>query len=164
MPRKSSDLVGAAEMYIGTIHGFCLDLLKTEAPEFSKFEVLNEVQQALFVNRYSNQSGLTNTRTLQGQPLRRFVDSAVYIKTLSILREDPPTDLEALKGNSALAGLNVYRALLTNKSYFDYSSIIEEAVRALQSNVSVRLGLASRVKAVIVDEYQDVNPIQEKMR
>ena len=27
------DIIGMAEMYVGTIHGFCLDLLKTEVPD-----------------------------------------------------------------------------------------------------------------------------------
>jgi hypothetical protein len=44
------EMTGLAEMYIGTIHGFCLDLLKSEVPAYLKYEVLNEVQQALFVN------------------------------------------------------------------------------------------------------------------
>jgi DNA helicase-2/ATP-dependent DNA helicase PcrA len=39
------DLVGTAEMYIGTIHGFCLDLLRTEVAKFLKYDVLNEVQR-----------------------------------------------------------------------------------------------------------------------
>ena len=41
------EVAGLAEMYIGTIHGFCLELLKSEVPAYMKFEVLNEVQQAL---------------------------------------------------------------------------------------------------------------------
>jgi DNA helicase II / ATP-dependent DNA helicase PcrA len=40
------------DMYIGTIHGFCLDLLMTEAQDFWKFNVLNEVQQTLFIDRH----------------------------------------------------------------------------------------------------------------
>ncbi|MGD0517871.1 MAG: UvrD-helicase domain-containing protein, partial [Thermoguttaceae bacterium] len=35
---------GMAEMYVGTIHGFCLELLKTEVAEFLKYGVLNDVQ------------------------------------------------------------------------------------------------------------------------
>lgn len=30
---------GMAEMYIGTIHAFCLDLLKAEVPKFLKYDV-----------------------------------------------------------------------------------------------------------------------------
>lgn len=66
-----SNLTGMAEMYIGTIHGFCLDLLRTEVPRFLKYDVLNEVQQVLFVDRNSAKSGLTATATLQGVQLKR---------------------------------------------------------------------------------------------
>jgi DNA helicase-2/ATP-dependent DNA helicase PcrA len=57
-------MTGLAEMYVGTIHGFCLDLLKSEVPEYMKYEVLNEVQQTLFVDRHSKASGLTQSSTL----------------------------------------------------------------------------------------------------
>ena len=61
------EITGLAEMYIGTIHGFCLDLLKSEVPQYMKYEVLNEVQQTLFVDRHSRLSGLTQSFTLNGQ-------------------------------------------------------------------------------------------------
>ena len=51
---------GFAEMFVGTIHAFCLDLLKDEVPGYLKFEVLNAIQQALFVDRYSQ--GVIPTR------------------------------------------------------------------------------------------------------
>lgn len=90
-------------MYIGTIHGFCLDLLKSEVPEYMKYEVLNEVQQALFVDRYSRLSGLTQSYTLDGQQLKRFVDTRNYVAALSILREDVVTDASKLAGCSAIS-------------------------------------------------------------
>jgi DNA helicase-2/ATP-dependent DNA helicase PcrA len=45
--------------------------------------------------------------------------------------------------------------------YLDYSAILEEAVTLLTNDDGVRARLAERVKYVIVDEYQDVNPVQE---
>ena len=41
-----------ADMFVETVetlHAFCLALLQREAPEYLKYEVLNEVQQVLFV-------------------------------------------------------------------------------------------------------------------
>ena len=35
------EIHGMAEMYIGTIHAFCLDLLTAEVPKYLKFDVLN---------------------------------------------------------------------------------------------------------------------------
>jgi DNA helicase-2/ATP-dependent DNA helicase PcrA len=155
-------LVGMADMYVGTIHGFCLDLMKTQVPDFLKYDVLNEVQQSLLINRNSSKSGLTSTTTLAGQALRRYIDANLYIQTLAILRESIVKP-KALAGNSVVAGLESYRALLHEKGYFDYSSIIEEAVNAIAKNKALRAHIAQRLKVIIVDEYQDLNPIQEKL-
>ena len=40
-------VTGLAEMYVGTIHGYCLELLKSDVPAYMKYEVLNEVQTRL---------------------------------------------------------------------------------------------------------------------
>jgi DNA helicase-2/ATP-dependent DNA helicase PcrA len=157
---ENGNLPGLAELYVGTIHAFCLDLLKTEVPRFLKFEVLNEVQQALFVDRHSKQSGLTTTTDLAGQALRRYIDTNLYVSALSILRESALND-KALRGSSAVKGLRAYRTLLGDKDNLDYSAILDEAVRALRDDAGLRSRMRGRVRYVIVDEYQDVNPIQE---
>lgn len=59
---------GLAEMFVGTIHAFCLDLLKAGVPEYLKYGVLNEVQQTLLIDRNSKQSGLTASTDLKGKP------------------------------------------------------------------------------------------------
>ncbi len=154
------DVVGLAEMYVGTIHAFCLDLLMTEVPEALKFDVLNEVQQVLFINRHSKESGLTTCRDINGLILRRYVDTKNYLGALNTLREDVPD--HALLGRTQLPGtLTTYRELLQRKRYFDYSEILVRALEELHGNARVRDHLSARLKYLIVDEYQDVNPIQE---
>jgi DNA helicase-2/ATP-dependent DNA helicase PcrA len=151
---------GMAEMYVGTIHAFCLDLLTAEVPKYLKFDVLNEVQQALFIDRHSNKSGLTASTDLTGQPLKRYRDTPYYLSALGILRE-ADTDDNALKNCSILTGLDSYRSLLDETRHLDYSAIIEAAVDVLTGDVALKQRIAARVKHVIVDEYQDLNPIQE---
>jgi ATP-dependent DNA helicase UvrD/PcrA len=154
------DIVGMAEMYVGTIHGYCLDLLKTEVPEYLKYGVLNEVQQTLLVDRSSRASGLTASTDLNGGGLQRFTDTSRYVAALSILREARLND-KKLKGVSVVDGLKMYQALLAEKRYLDYSAIMVEAVRAIAQDKSLQKRLTSRIRHVIVDEYQDVNPVQE---
>ena len=144
----------------GPFTPFCLDLLQREAPEYLKYEVLNEVQQALFVDRHSRTSGLTTSTDLSGQPLRRYVDTNHYVNALAILREADLDDSN-LDGCSVAAALDGYRDLLRERSYFDYSSILESAVGSLTNDDDLRRRLADRLRYVIVDEYQDVNPVQE---
>lgn len=151
---------GMAEMYVGTIHGFCLDLLKTEVAEFLKFGVLDDIQQVLFVNRHSKQTGLTASTDLLGNVLRRFIDTKNYIDALNILREARLNEPK-LKGCSVVNGLKLYQQQLTGRRYLDYSAIMLEAVKAIASDVDLKNRLGARIRHVIVDEYQDVNPIQE---
>ena len=54
-----------------------------------------------------------------------------------------------------------HRNLLDHRSYLGYSSILEALVDVLTNDGALRKRLAERVKYVIVDEYQDVNPVQE---
>ena len=157
------NVTGLAEMYVGTIHGYCLELLKSEVPAYMKYEVLNEVQQTLFIDRHSRASGLTSSATLNGVTLKRYTDTRHYVSALSILREDKVVDPASLAGNSVVVGLASYEQLLHQKGYLDYSGILKEAVKELQGNAELRQRLGDRVRHVIVDEYQDVNPIQESV-
>src|SRR5262249_8713202 len=134
--------------------------IKAEAPKYLRYEVLDEVRQGLFVDRHCREAGLTISTDLLGQPLRRYVDTSRYVSALGILREGE-VNAAAIAGNSVWAGLEFYRELLEKHSYLDYSSILEAAVDALTNDPGLRTRIAARVKHVIVDEYQDVNPIQE---
>lgn len=161
--QELGDVTGLAEMYVGTIHGFCLELLKSEVPAFMKYEVLNEVQQSLFVDRHSKASGLTQSATLTGQPLKRYTDTRHFIGAMNILREDKAIAPEILDGVSVVGQRPAYEQLLRSKGYLDYSGILSEAVAQLKSNPGLRDRLKERIRQVIVDEYQDVNHIQESV-
>ena len=62
------DMTGMADMYVGTIHGFCQELLQNEVPKYQKYEVLDEVRQGLYVNRKSRLTGLTTSKKNQRRP------------------------------------------------------------------------------------------------
>jgi hypothetical protein len=140
------EVYGLAEMYVGTIHGFCLDLLMTEVHDALKFNVLNEVQQTLFIDRHSKASGLTTCTDLNGVPLRRYRDTNHYLSALNILREDEP-NAKALAGSSLPGALDTYQALLDDRRYFDYSEILSRAVvelKACKATASLLLPTKSR--------------------
>src|SRR6266550_1835929 len=142
---RLGEVTGLAEMFIGTIHAFCLDMLTSEVPEYLKYGVLNEVQQALLVDRNSKKSGLTSTTDLQGHVLHRYKDTDRYLGSLGILRE-AELNPDQLVGLSVTAGLAAYQALLGEKRYLDYSSILELAVRALRDHEGLRRRLKERLR------------------
>jgi DNA helicase-2/ATP-dependent DNA helicase PcrA len=168
------NIVGMAEMYVGTMHGYCLDMLQTYIPEMFKYGVLTDITQQLLIDRMSVKSGLTTCTKVVGgvtSTLSRFKDTRYYKGALSILQEDDVTF--GLVPPAVAASLATYQKLLTEQRYFDYTSMMVEAVRFLErsqtgpaldtAEQSLRDHVEREVKYVIVDEYQDVNPIQERL-
>lgn len=163
------DVHGLAEMYIGTMHGYCLTLLQRMVPDKFKFSVLTDVTAQLFVDRYSAKCGLTTCPTTAKQgTLKRYVNSKLYLQVLSVLREDEinPANLPP----SVLDSLRKYVGLLHEHSLFDYTEIIRKAVEYLEGDPMededfgrVQDHVKDDIRYVVVDEYQDVNPLQERL-
>ena len=60
---EHGEVIGLAEMYVGTMHGYCLDLVQRLVPETFKFSVLTDITARLLVDRNSKKSGLTTCPT-----------------------------------------------------------------------------------------------------
>ena len=157
-----AELTGMAEMHVGTIHAFCQKLLQDDVPEYRKYEVLEPIRQSLYVDRKSAKTGLTESEKLNGTPLRRWVDTSSYLSSLAVLREDDINELK-LDNCSVVDGLSLYQGQMAEDSYFDFSDLLNKAVEELSKNVELRSRVSERIKYIVVDEYQDVNPIQERL-
>lgn len=160
--------LGLAEMFIGTMHAYCLDILQRHVPETFRYRVLTEVTNRLFIDRHSRESGLTTCPVMSAKVphLRRYQDSRLYQSVLSLLREDEV--VEAAVPAEVWESFTQYLQLLARKSYFDYTAMIELAVQLLESEDDPLAGMIrghvhGDLKYLVVDEYQDVNPLQERL-
>lgn len=167
--QEQGTTTGLAEMFIGTMHAFCLNLLQAYVPETFKFSVLSETTQRLLIDRYSKRSGLTETPTMSGgtPKLRRYIHSKLYGQVLSVLAEDN-VDLEQVDP-AVRRAREAYMTLIGQNAYFDYTSIISLAVEYLEAEeddadaAPLLRHISGQVRYVVVDEYQDVNPLQERL-
>jgi DNA helicase-2/ATP-dependent DNA helicase PcrA len=148
------NIEGLAGMYVGTIHGFCLEILQRYLAQYLKYDVLDEVRQRLFVDRYYQQCGMGSLG------LKRWVESNQYITALRVLRE-ADVDARALRDHPIRAAYTKYVELLDKHRYVDYDEIVVRALGELISNPRLRDQICQRVKFLVVDEYQDVSPVQE---
>jgi DNA helicase-2/ATP-dependent DNA helicase PcrA len=164
------EITGMAEMFIGTMHGYARDLLQTWVAAAFKRNVLSDVQTRLFIDRNSRASGLTVTDAwVNGTPkkLKRYVNSPLWMQVLAVLREDDVD--ESLLPEQLKASRDEYRRLLTAQNYFDFTELLRVAVDLLGEDADDDLAGAlirhvrDHVRYVVVDEYQDTNPIQEKL-
>jgi DNA helicase II / ATP-dependent DNA helicase PcrA len=147
---------GLADLYVGTIHGFCLDLLQQNHYEALPYRVLNDIQQRHLITRNSRQSGLADLGW------HRYQNAGTYAELMAILRE-ADIDEEALDGTEVDACLQKYLEVLADKRYLDFSAIVSDTVLMLEEDSDFRARVASRIRYLTVDEYQDVNPVQERL-
>lgn len=147
---------GLAEMYIGTIHSWCLQAIQDNIFEYQKFRILDEIKLKLFIDKYYSEVGMA------GAGLDRYKDTGRYISILSVLREAELTEGTELPEEWSDA-LHDYHQTLFNHSYFDFTTIMTEAIRNLKENEIFQEKVLGNLKYLIVDEYQDVNPIQEEL-
>ncbi|MEX2374047.1 MAG: ATP-dependent DNA helicase [Dehalococcoidia bacterium] len=160
--------LGLADMYVGTMHGYALDLIQRLVPETFKYSVLTDVTSRLFVDRASRKTGLTTCPKLAGGTLRRYVNSKLYLQAMSVLREDEVD--EDLVPGGVWESFASYVGQLTAHRYFDFTEMINLATQYLEVDADeeadagmLQRHIAEDIHYVVVDEYQDVNPLQERL-
>ncbi len=167
LEQEGVDRLGLAEMYVGTMHGYTLDLLQRLVPETFKFSVLTDITSRLLVDRNSKKSGLTvcPTSSPTTPRLRRYIHSRLFLQAMSVLREDEVDG--DLVPDGVQSSFRDYMGLIYEKAYFDYTEIINLAVQFLEGDdedaARVRSHIRKDIRYVVVDEYQDVNPLQERL-
>ncbi len=153
---KIGNIKGLAEMYVGTIHGWCLRTLQNNALEYQKFAVLDDIKLKLFCDRNYSEIGMLDL------DMDVYKDTGFFIDIMTILRE---SNIEegAVIPEKFQTSLQKYEKCLIKHCYFDYTMIQSKLLEAVNKNPDIRKRLASNIKYLVVDEYQDVNPIQEKI-
>lgn len=149
-------------MYIGTIHSYCYDLLSKMDARYRQFDVLDENRLVLYlISRYP-QLGLSQVRQDHNagyfQTVRE-VANAWKTANDELLSLDSIEDEEPVIG----ATLNTLRMRLNIDEFIDFSLMIRLAVEALEQEEPAAIQATEKLKHLLVDEYQDVNPAQERL-
>jgi len=184
--------VSLGEMYVGTIHGFCLAKLREYWPdEYHNFDILDEgARTALVLRAFNNLLGLPALRTELG--LGQFATIDAFLQTYDQLHEHdrfqiklpadaPPQRLGADEskwckkaslvtnvGKSgaakafAMAAARYY-AYLRCRRFLDFSTSQSEFVRRLRADPKRLASLKGAGVHLVVDEVQDINPIQREL-
>lgn len=143
------------KMYIGTIHGFCYNLLNKYTERFRECKILDMVKSHLFVTRYCVECGMSD---LELEPYPRNVN--LFLQCIDKMIDDySNADSWTQKQRNVL---DKYITCLYSRGYIDFSLMIFEALRQIEINPEAQTYL-SRIKYLVVDEYQDVNDLQEKL-
>lgn len=170
---KVKELVGKqpdiGDMYIGTIHAFAFKILQEYIPKYRAFDMLDEISRLAFISSIKYD---LNTQHLAGSLSKRHNKPYgknktnwvfnTFIKDIDLYREEG-LDENAIVCDSMKHAASIYLQKLEEKRFLDFSGILKIAVDTLETNPSIREKIQAQFKFFTVDEYQDVNPIQEKL-
>lgn len=145
-----------AGLFVGTIHAFCFRLLQQRVPRYETYDVLDDNQLTAFLSREANR---LNIRQLDDKN-RLFASIAAFLKSVDVVENellDPATMPDPF--GSVLCA---YYEALDRYRLLTYGQQVVRAVRELE-RPELAAEIHSRLRHLIVDEYQDVNPAQERL-
>lgn len=184
--------VSIGGMYVGTIHGFCLAKAREYWPDdYHNYDVLDEgARAALILRGFHGLLGLKALQDATGQGQYATVES--FTQAYDQLHEhdrfeielspgEPPYELGVVESDwCKLAKLLTnagdtpearafaisaarYYAYLRCRRFLDFSTSQSELIRRLRRDEERLKKLAEQMVHLVVDEVQDINPIQREL-
>jgi DNA helicase-2/ATP-dependent DNA helicase PcrA len=159
--RRVAERMGAAfrdrlgPMFVGTIHAYCFRVLQDHVPRYGSYDVLDDNRHAGLLSREHKAIGLSRLGSKHWQPIRDFAKAVDVIGNELI-----PTS--AFDGTPLGECLRAYREILDRFHFLTFSTIISAAVEALE-DPAVHARALGGLRHLIVDEYQDINPAQQRL-
>ncbi len=143
-------------LFVGTIHAYCFRLLQQHVPRYETYDVLDENQLTAFLSREATRLELKQIDS-RG---RLFASIEAFLKGVDVVENellDPTSMPEPFR--SILVS---YYATLDRYRLLTYGQQVVRAVRELERKELADL-VRAELRHLIVDEYQDVNPAQERL-
>lgn len=183
--------VSLGGMYVGTIHSFCLKLLRElKSDEFYDHDILDEAGRLALLQRgyygvlamgpFKENSGLGqydaidlffkgydllheynqfDVKLPSGPIPHRLEDEKEWCKKVELKTKVGTSGLAKAFAETAAR----YYAFLRCRRFLDFSTSQSEAVRLLAHNKSFLAEVRSKFKYLVVDEVQDINPVQDQL-
>ena len=163
--------VSPNEMYIDTMHSLFLRILK-DYSEFTRlkknYKTFDDFDQSYTVYRRMHQFREIENFGLVAKAQSNWTNAGTLCGYLNKVREeaiDPETLLSASEPEVKALGeaYKLYCEILEAENAIDFSAIQSEMLSLVESHPDVLAEIRSKIKYLIVDEYQDTNTIQERI-
>jgi DNA helicase-2/ATP-dependent DNA helicase PcrA len=144
-------------LYIGTIHGYCLQFLQMNVSKYETYDVLDANQHVALLSREAN---FLRLKELDSQG-KLFSAVKLFARAVDVIENEL---LDANEMPEPLrAKLLQYYDTLDRYRMMTFGMQIARAVKSLAENKAVRDHLHAGLRHLIVDEYQDINPAQQRL-
>lgn len=155
MGASATDQLG--RLFVGTIHAYCFRMLQTYVPRYETYTPLDANQLTNFLYQQNRLIGIKDLSPTDGT----FKNIDTFQRGIDVI-ENELIDVDTLSAGSFKDAVLAYYAALDRYQFMSFGTQIVRAVEAL-SDPSVHTAVTAPLRHLIVDEYQDVNPAQERL-
>ena len=151
---SATDQLG--RLFVGTIHAYCFRLLQTYVPRYETYTPLDQNQLTNLLNREKSR---IDFKQFGGGKL--FTGIANFQRNVDVV-ENELIDHATLPFDGFHTTLIAYYEMLDDYRFMSFGTQIMRAVEEL-GDPAVHAAVTADLRHLIVDEYQDVNPAQERL-
>ncbi|MCD8130943.1 MAG: ATP-dependent helicase [Lachnospiraceae bacterium] len=154
MEQRFSRKMPQERPWFGTFHSFFYFILRTYSRKFPKTLVPSNVKQMLIKSAcktvlQDNSRGIAEAAE---QLLGFYINVGMDLERLPLSDEIGPKDVETI--------YQMYSEALRQEGYFDFDELQIACLKLLKSNMEIRKQLVKAFPFILVDECQDMNPVQ----
>ncbi len=153
----------ANDLWVQTFHAFGARFLRREAPRAGlspSFPIYDDDDQLRLVKRILSDLGADEGETLTARQALSRIDAW---KGLALLPEEITLGEYDVEGQLAREVYARYDAALARAGATDFGDLLLRPVRLLEADDGLRQRWAGRFEHLLVDEFQDTNPVQYRL-
>ncbi len=165
MRERLARLLGATagELWVQTFHAFGARFLRREAPRAGlspSFPIYDDDDQLRLVKGILAELGADDGEALTAREALSRIDRW---KGVALRAEEVQAGEHDLEGQLAREVYARYQAALGRAGAADFGDLLMRPVRLLEEDEALRARWAGRFEHLLVDEFQDTNPVQYRL-
>jgi DNA helicase-2/ATP-dependent DNA helicase PcrA len=161
--------------FLGTFHALGAKILRKECrkvgrePNFAifddhdSFDLLKKAVKSVLPYKKSDEMTGIEAKAAKKETPVYFAGKISAIKNLGEAAVDSEKGLPTEKKSQIIKVFKKYEALLEQNNAFDFDDLIEKTVTLFKNNPDVLAKYQNMFDAILVDEYQDINPMQYEL-
>jgi DNA helicase-2/ATP-dependent DNA helicase PcrA len=161
--------------FLGTFHALGAKILRKECRKVGResnfaifddhdsFDLLKKAVKSVLPYKKSDEMTGIEAKAAKKETPMYFKGKISAIKNLGEAAVADEKGLAAEKKIQTMKIFKKYEALLEQNNAFDFDDLIEKTVTLFKNNPDVLVKYQTMFDAILVDEYQDINPMQYEL-
>ncbi len=162
MKERLAGMIGQTRAFIGTFHSFGLKVIRENSQEVGltkNFTILDADDQASIIKKILKEKNI-DSKKFSPNYLRSRIS---FLKNEMVTFEEIKKTMNTPVDKIVVEVFKSYEETLNRSNAVDFDDLLLKPVRLFQENPEALIHYQDHYPYILVDEYQDTNPVQYKL-